>query len=146
SSAGVAAEGLPPKWFTKDPATTFEQDLPEMLDAIRHAGNQAAQIAASPIAFFDFWRELDAVQASWAAARGVAPLLAHLGVSLVERAALDGLCRIWGQPLGQAIRANRLELRLGDIYSELNGVEPRDVLPPAPLPACHVRHTVGLGD
>src|SRR5918994_259734 len=28
---GLAGEGLPPKWFTKDPATTFERDLPEMI-------------------------------------------------------------------------------------------------------------------
>ena len=34
SAVGITAEGLPPKWFTKDPSTTFEQDLPEMLDAI----------------------------------------------------------------------------------------------------------------
>src|ERR1043166_2969717 len=29
SSVGLSSEGLPPKWFTKDPATTFEQDLPD---------------------------------------------------------------------------------------------------------------------
>ena len=32
SSFGLSSEGLPPKWFTKDPSTTFEQDLPEMLE------------------------------------------------------------------------------------------------------------------
>ena len=26
--AGLAAEGLPPKWFTKDPETRFGEDLP----------------------------------------------------------------------------------------------------------------------
>ncbi|MCA1563809.1 MAG: mandelate racemase, partial [Acidobacteria bacterium] len=28
STWGLGTEGLPPKWFTKNPATTFEQDLP----------------------------------------------------------------------------------------------------------------------
>ena len=36
SSFGLTAEGLPPKWFTKNPNTTFEQDLPEMLRVIRN--------------------------------------------------------------------------------------------------------------
>ena len=29
--AGLASEGLPPKWFTKDPGTRFEEDLPAMV-------------------------------------------------------------------------------------------------------------------
>src|SRR3989442_15955786 len=52
SSYGLTAEGLPPKWFTKNPATTFEQDLPEMLEVIRHAANLAEQIAQAPVSFF----------------------------------------------------------------------------------------------
>ena len=34
---GLASEGLPPKWFTKDPGTTFEEDLPLMLEVLEHA-------------------------------------------------------------------------------------------------------------
>src|SRR5437867_12703520 len=55
SSLGLTAEGLPPKWFTKTPNTTFEQDLPEMLEVISHATALAEQITKSPISFFDFW-------------------------------------------------------------------------------------------
>src|SRR5207247_10738805 len=90
SSYGLSSEGLPPKWFTKNPATTFEQDLPEMLEVISHAAKLAGEIARSPISFFDFWRELYRQQDEWANARQIAPLLAHLGASLVEGAALDG--------------------------------------------------------
>ena len=67
---GLTAEGLPPKWFTKNPATTFEQDLPEMLEAIGHATDLAEQIAQRPVSFFDFWRELDRQQSQWAGIRG----------------------------------------------------------------------------
>jgi hypothetical protein len=146
SSHGLSSEGLPPKWFTKNPATTFEQDLPEMLEVISHAAKLAEQIAPQPISFFDFWRELYRQQTDWASGRKIPPLLANLGVSLVERAALDGLCRIAGEPLHRMIAANRLGLRLGEIYSELGSAEPRSLLPRAPLPSCSVRHTVGLGD
>ena len=70
SAVGVAAEGLPPKWFTKNPATTFEQDLPEMLESIGHAADVAAESAVRPIGFFDLWRELNRQQFEWAASRG----------------------------------------------------------------------------
>src|SRR2546422_3782961 len=146
SSIGLSSEGLPPKWFTKNPATTFEQDLPEMLQVISHAAKLAEQIARSPVVFFDFWRELYRQQSDWADARHIAPLLANLGVSLVERAVLDGLCRGASEPLHRMVAANRLGLRLGEIYSELGDIQPRDLLPAAPLTSCFVRHTVGLGD
>src|SRR6266498_2687922 len=66
SSLGLTAEGLPPKWFTKNPATTFEQDLPEMLQVISHAAKLAERIAQSSVSFFDFWRELYRQQSNWA--------------------------------------------------------------------------------
>src|SRR5438046_10164049 len=55
SSFGLSSEGLPPKWFTKHPATTFEQVLPEMLLVISHAPKLAERIA--PASFLDFWHE-----------------------------------------------------------------------------------------
>jgi hypothetical protein len=55
---GVSAEGLPPKWFTKNPSTTFDQDLVDMKRVIGHAAMIADRIAKSPIGYFDFWREL----------------------------------------------------------------------------------------
>lgn len=146
SAAGVTAEGLPPKWFTKNPATTFEQDLPEMLDAVVHATEIAEDIGRTPIGFFDLWHELDRAQAQWAVSRGMASLLAHLGVALVERAVLDGLCRLAEQPLHRMVAANRLGVRLGDVYPELRGTQPEDFLAAAPLDSCFVRHTIGLAD
>src|SRR2546428_1741979 len=131
SSFGLSSEGLPPKWFTKNPATTFEQDLPEMLQVISHAAKLAERIV--PVKFFDFWRELYRQQSDWADARHIAPLLAHLGVSLVERAALDGLCRGAREPFHRLVAANRLGLRLGEIYAELGRAQPRGLLPAGPL-------------
>jgi hypothetical protein len=143
---GLTAEGLPPKWFTKNPATTFEQDLPEMLEAIGHAAQLAGEIAQRPQSFFDFWRELNREQEQWAESRRLAPLLANLGVSLAERAVLDGVCRLAGHPLYRMMRSDRLALRLNEVYPELGAAQLRDVLPAAPLESCFVRHTIGLGD
>src|SRR2546428_6333860 len=133
SSFGLSAEGLPPKWFTKNPATTFEQDLPEMLEVISHAAQLAEGIAQRPVSFFDFWRELYRQQSDWANARQIAPLLANLGVSLVERAALDGLCRIAGEPLHRILATNRLGLRVGGLFAPFGGPPPPELPAPAPL-------------
>jgi hypothetical protein len=146
SSTGLTSEGLPPKWFTKDPATTFEQDLPVMIDTIAHAARAAEGIGGAAVTFFDFWRELYRQQDKWAQQRGVPPLLAGLGVSLVERAVLDGLCRATGEPLHSKVVANRLGVRLNEVYPELGDAVPSDLLPSAPLSECFVRHTIGLGD
>ncbi len=146
SSAGMTAEGLPPKWFTKDAATTFEQELPAMVEQIRHAAALAQDVGRQPLSFFDFWQQLQRGQQAWAERHAVPPLVAGLGVSLVERAVLDGLCRATGEPLHRMIARNGLGLRLHEIYPELGEAQPTRLLPASPLPACFVRHTVGLGD
>ncbi|HMJ88939.1 MAG TPA: hypothetical protein VK530_03940, partial [Candidatus Acidoferrum sp.] len=132
SFIGLASEGLPPKWFTKNPGTTFDQDLPEMLDQVRNATTIATGIGRTARTFFELWQEVYRAQNKWAAARSMAPLLANLGVSLVERAVLDALCRYIGRPLHELVRENQLGLKLGDVYSELAGTEPRDWLPKQP--------------
>ena len=144
-AAGLASEGLPPKWFTKDPATTFDQDLPAMLEVIHHAADLATA-AGKCASFFDFWKALYFPQADRAAARGLPPLLANLGVSLLERAVLDALCRDLGMPLAKVLRDGGLGIRLGEIRPELDGCDVADLLPPSPLDRIQVRHTVGLGD
>jgi hypothetical protein len=145
-TAGLAAEGLPPKWFTKDPATLFSADLEEMRRVLRQAAGLCAAIAARPVTFSELWRELSHQQDAWAAREGLPPLLAHLGVSLCERAVLDGLARALGEPLHRLVRDNALGLRLGEVYPELGQAEPRDLLPAAPRARVHLRHTLGLAD
>jgi L-alanine-DL-glutamate epimerase-like enolase superfamily enzyme len=146
SHTGLAAEGLPPKWFTKDPDTTFEADLQDMFEVIAHAAAAASDAGRQPVTFFELWRALNGAQEAWARDRGRAPLLAHLGVSLVERAVLDALCRLAGEPLHRMVLADRLGLRLGEIYPELGSSAPRDGLPEQPLESCFIRHTIGLAD
>lgn len=145
-STGLAAEGLPPKWFTKDPTSTFERDLIDMMAVIRHAARQAETIGREPLNFFEFSRRLDQEQGRWAEKEGHPPLLAGLGVSLCERAVLDALCRSLDRPLHQLIRGNDLGLCLGEAHPELRDAVASDLLPAQPKAECHVRHTVGLGD
>ena len=141
---GIASEGLPPKWFTKQPDTTFEQDLPAMLEVIGHAADLA--LSATPSSFFELWFNIHETQSAWASETGHPSLLANLGVSLIERALLDALCRHLGCTIHTILRQNQLGLRLGDVRPELAGAEPSACLPSRPLYSVRARHTVGLGD
>ncbi len=143
---GVAADGLAPKWFTKNPATRFEDDdLPEMLRVIAHAAKLAVDLGSQPSPF-RWWRELYQAQLSWAGDANIPPLLAGLGVSLMERAIIDAVCRLQNLTLHQALWTNALGIELGSIRHELGSCQPADFLPPKPRNSVFLRHTVGLGD
>ena len=144
SFIGVASEGLPPKWFTKNPDTTFEQDLPLILEVIQHAGNLLK--SADAASFFGIWQQLYDGQAIWAKERGLPPLLTNLGVSLMERAVIDGLCRQRDICFGDSLRSNILDIDLGCIHALLSGYQPADLLPTESLTRITARHTIGLGD
>jgi hypothetical protein len=144
SATGLAADHLPPKWFTKDPAKPIAVEIAEMLCVIEHAlGLTAGLRAASP---FDAWLALYEQQAQWGRAEGLAPLLTHFGVTLVERAMIEAVCRAAGCTFAQALRQNRFGIRLGALHPALAPYAPADLLPAQSLPAIVARHTVGLSD
>ncbi len=144
-TTGMSSDGLPPKWFTKNPDTTFEEDLPEMIAVIRNAADIVTG-ENTQVSFFDLWQLLYETQTEWAAENAVPPLLANLGVSLVERAVLDSVCRGLETPFPALLHKNLLGIRLGELYSELEGTVPSDYLPAIPGKEIIARHTVGLGD
>lgn len=145
-SQGLASEGLPPKWFTKNPDTLFEVDLAEMIAGIQNASRIGRLAGEKETSFFAWWRNLYAEQTHWSQVRSVPPLLANLGVSLIERAVLDGLCKALGHPLHAVLQTDALRIDLGEVRDELRGMRVSDVIAPQPLPRVHARHTIGLGD
>ena len=144
-SVGLSADGLPPKWFTKNPEAPFDADLDEMLAVIRNAEGLAREAGPADTAF-DLWSEIYAGQASWADSTEYPPLLWAFGVSLVERAVIDAVCRASGTDFATAVRNGALGIRLGSIHPELEGKQPSDLLVPEPLGSIRIRHTVGLTD
>ena len=124
---GLASEGLPPKWFTKDPETRFEEDLPAMVESIRNTADLANNSTYDSV--FSAWHSLYEQQDCWAQEQGCPPLLAHLGTSFVERMLIDGFCRSEGLSFVDAVHSNALEIDLGRIHPELAGTEPSDWLP-----------------
>ena len=144
--SGVAADGLPPKWFTKNPDTSYEEDdLPAMLRVIRHAADLAIELDWQP-SLFQWWWELYNAQQTWAGDQAVPPLLAGFGTSLMERAVIDAVCRQQQTTLFDALRSNLFEINLGTMRSTLDSCRLEDVLLKKPLESVRIRHTIGLGD
>ena len=67
AATGIAADHLPPKWFTKDPTRAPSAEIEDMLVVIRAAVNHARGARAATV--FGFWREVYAAQAAWAPRR-----------------------------------------------------------------------------
>jgi hypothetical protein len=147
-ATGIAADHLPPKWFTKDPMRAPLDEIDDMLAVIHAAVRHARGVKAETV--FDFWRELYAAQSAWAktgiAGKAVPPLLAHFGTSLVERALIDAFGRVRGVSLVTALQENLFGVELGALRPELAGTAPRDWLPSKPAQSVIARHTVGLSD
>ena len=141
---GIAADGLLPRWFDKSPEKGAQQEIEELFLVIRQAVSFAQQIQASTA--FDFWRQLYAAQMTWAPARGLPPLLAHFGVSLVERTLLDALAKSHGVNFSTLLKDNLVGMDLGVLHPELAGRQPSEFLPAQPLSRVIARHTVGLSD
>lgn len=142
---GLASEGLPPKWFTKNPETTFAADLADMLEVLRHAADSAVAAGTRESAF-ELWQHIHLHQVAWGRSRAFPGLLSGLGTALIERAVLDGLCRALEIPFARALRQNRFGIHLPEVHPELPPASPSDFLPEAPVPSISVRHTVGLAD
>jgi hypothetical protein len=144
AQAGVTADHLPPKWFTKDPTRPPADEIEEMLRVIRTAVRHARESTGETP--FAFWRAVYARQADWARSEKIPPLLANFGVALVEKALLDAFTRTKGTTFASAVHTNGLGIELGSMHTALAGSAPRDWLPPEPLPSLYARHTVGLSD
>ena len=141
---GIASEGLPPKWFTKNPSTRFEEDLPQMHRALEKAVSFGLNQESESV--FSLWQKIYQFQESWANAEKIPPLLAHLGTSLVERALIDAFCRGTGHSFAEALRTNEFGIALDSIHPELGRLDPIEWLPQEPEKSLIARHTIGLGD
>lgn len=141
---GVAADNLPPKWFTKDAARAPADEIAEMFMVIRTAVTHAKAIrAATP---FAFWRDLNAAQSGWARAQKVPALLSNFGTSLIERTLIDAFCRAREITFPAALRNNAFGFDLGAVHPALAGTLPRQWLPAVPHREVFARHTIGLSD
>jgi len=143
-SWGVAADHLPPKWFTKNASRPVDEEIAELEAVVAKAAEFARGLKVASV--FDLWLAIDRRVEAARRELGWPALLAHFGPSLVERAAIDACCRVNTTTFATALRNGSLGLRLEEIHPELAGQHVSDLLPATPLQEVSVRHTVGLAD
>lgn len=141
---GTAADHLPPRWFTKDPTQSLQEEIRAMERVIRRAASDAiGSTAASP---FDWWQDAYQRQMSWAERENIPPLLAHFGVSLVERAVISAFCHARQTPFHDLLLDGQLGFAPDRVYPELSGFDWRAAFPKQARSSVFLRHTVGLSD
>ncbi|WP_247004284.1 hypothetical protein [Halosolutus gelatinilyticus] len=145
SQDGIAMGGLIPGWFYKDPEMDLDAGYRSMIDAFRSAADIARTLSPRPTAFA-FWRSLYEEQHEWAAGTDCPALLWSYGVSLVEQALIDAVCRAKNTTFANAVRENAFGIDLGSVYDELASADPAGLLPDEPRRSTAIRHTVGLDD
>lgn len=145
---GLSADILPPKWFDKDPAKSYEENVDDLLFAARQAARAFAEASREPRPVFDIWRDGHAETLRAGDRRGLDHLTASHGSTLMERALIDAVGRAGGRTWHQLLTdpANPLGLDLGAILPALAGLPPSAAVAPRPSASIAVRHTVGLTD
>ena len=146
SVTGVAADMLPPKWFDKDPSKKFEDNINDLIAAVRIAGKvyrDAARGGASP---FDVWADAHPVVLRQGHEAGLNGLTSQFGSSIYERAVIDACGKCAGASFHAMLRNNILGIRPDPIAPGLEGLDPETFIAPASPSTVHIRHTVGLGD
>jgi len=125
---GAAAELMAPKWFDKNPALTNEDNFEQLRRSLA-AAREAYLAGGADTAWGHFL------------AHRRDGLVAGFGPSLIERAALDALCRALGISFYAAVRSNAIGA------GSFEGMDlPAFFARLAPAGTIAARHTVGLVD
>ena len=143
---GFAADNLPPKWFDKDEARSFRDNVADLLASIRSAHSAYLDAARSPRPVFEVWLDAYPECARRGRGSGLNSLTAAFGSSLFERALADAAGRLSGLDVVGMLRGDVLGIRPAAVHRDLG---PEHLLAWASRPVSDslaVRHTVGLLD
>jgi hypothetical protein len=146
--AGERAEGfssdlLVPKWFEKNPDAPISQDWADLIASQRAAIKVLLEYKQLD-SVFNHWRHVYAERVETCERDAPDALVRVEGVSLVERAMIDAVCRHLGQGLGAALRGSLLGFDAGALDPSTKGWSTSRL--PEPHRAVALRHTVGLVD
>ncbi len=144
TATGYAAELMVPKWFDKN-ANLSNADNEQQLRRSVHMAVALAKEAA-PATAYGLHAALEPQQHERAATESLNGLIASFGLALVDRAILDGLCRLHDLSVNEAIQANlpgidtstTPDLKGFNVASFLKHIQPQKTI--------HLRHTVGYLD
>ncbi len=143
---GEAAELLAPKWFDKNLALSNGENFDQLRQSLHLAADLYLGTAGPNTAFGHFARVYQP-QFDRCAARGLNRLIASFGPALIDRAALDALCRLIGRSFYDVVGANLVGLEPVSVAPDLAGFDMTAFLSALqPRSRIAARHTVGLVD
>lgn len=141
---GYAAELMVPKWFDKNPGLSNADNEQQLRRSLQIAVDLV--LAVSPASAFGLHAVLEPEQHRLAADEGLNGLIASFGLALVDRAVLDGLCRLQAVPVAVAVRDNLAGIDTSTT-SDLAGFDVAGFLSKLkPQSSLLLRHTVGYAD
>jgi len=142
---GVAAEVLAPKWFDKNTALSNEDNFDQLRRALCIARD--LYVDGERRTSFGHYAAHYAAQIEACARLDLNPLVACFGPALIDRAALDALCRTTGMSFYQAMRRNLVGMAPESVAADLAGFDMDAFLRRlAPRNRIAARHTVGMVD
>ena len=143
---GYAADNLAPKWFDKDPAKSFRDNVKDELVAIRVAHQAYLEASKMPRSVFQIWLDAFAECRRRGPERKLNALTVSFGSSFFERALADAAARLAGADAIALLRQDLLEIRPAAVHRELEQDDLTRWTRETPPQALAVRHTVGLLD
>jgi hypothetical protein len=143
---GYAADNLAPKWFDKDPAKSFRDNVKDELVAIRVAHQAYLEASKVPRSVFQIWLDAFAECRRRGPERKLNALTVSFGSSFFERALADAAARLAGADAIALLRQDLLEIRPAAVHRELEQDDLTRWTRETPPQALAVRHTVGLLD
>lgn len=143
---GYAADLMVPKWFEKDPQKSLEDDVDALRQSCLDAAAAADDLNGNSQSLFELWRNLYKRRMGATPAEASDRLVRGFGVALIERAAMDALCRAAGCSFFQALSKDLFGFRPGQIHPELESWSLSQSLGDTPASSIPLRHTIGLAD
>ncbi|MEQ5777439.1 mandelate racemase [Thalassospira sp. NFXS8] len=144
SAMGQSAEMMMPKWFDKSADLTTDDNINQLRRSVTLA-MEAVQTAGQSTPFGLHARIL-ADHGEACRQHNLPGLVASYGLALVDRAIIDGFCRLHGLTIARAVQTNALGIT-SETTPDLSGFDLSGFLAKRVLrPSIAIRHTVGLGD
>ena len=142
---GCAADRLSVRWLDKRAGRNSGQKRRELAALIERAGELYTKQPRFETPF-DKWLGVYPEITRAGRKSGQEALTASFARAIIERAILDGVCRLAGKSLFEMLKSDELGFRPAVLHSELKQLSFPNLLPSFPVTKINIRHTVGIFD
>jgi len=145
-AVGRSAELLVPKWFSKNPESSLEEDRRDLIEAARLAFDEVRTFGSvgDGATAFELWTHAQMACVERPDVAASDRLVRTFGVSLIERALIDATCTALSSSLFDALSGDAFGIRFEAFDGRLDGWTAASL--GRRTESVRLRHTVGLVD